>query len=159
MRLLSIPVFAAALLACACSGQAADTSAPAREREAASTHTAKESMKIRIVAGSREFTATLEDNAAARDFATLLPLELILRDYNRTEKIADLPKHLSTQGAPDGIDPEIGDLAYYAPWGNLAIFYRDFSHSRGLVRLGHLEGGIEYLAARDGGPIRIERLP
>lgn len=75
MRLLSIPVFAAALLACACSGQAAGTSAPAREREAASTHTAKESMKIRIVAGSREFTATLEDNAAARDFAALLPLE------------------------------------------------------------------------------------
>lgn len=47
-------------------------------------------MKIRIVAGDKAFTATLEDNAAARDFAALLPLDLTLRDYNRTEKIEAL---------------------------------------------------------------------
>jgi len=57
----------------------------------------------------------LDNNAAVRDFAALLPLELTLSDYNQTEKIADLPKRLSTEGAPDGIDPEIGDIAYYAP--------------------------------------------
>lgn len=62
-------------------------------------------MKIRIVAGDKAFAATLEDNAATRDFAALLPLELTLRDYNRTEKIADLPKRLSTAGTPDGIEP------------------------------------------------------
>jgi len=39
---------------------------------------------------------TLEDNATTRDFVALLPLTLTLRDYNRTEKISDLPKKLST---------------------------------------------------------------
>ena len=112
-------------------------------------------MKIRIVAGERTLTAELYDSAAGRDFAALLPLELTLSDYDRTEKIADLPRRLSIEGAPDGIDPEVGDVTYYAPWGNLAIFCRDFNYSRGLVRLGRIEGGIEGLPNIDGSA-RIE---
>jgi hypothetical protein len=70
--------------------------------------------------------ATLADNATTRDFVALLPLSLNLRDYAGTEKVSGLPQRLSTSSTPPGVDPEIGDLAYYAPWGNLAIFYRDF---------------------------------
>jgi len=44
----------------------------------------------------------------------------------------------------------VGDITYYAPWGNLAIFYRDFDYSRGLVRLGRIDSGIEALAATSG---------
>jgi hypothetical protein len=29
---------------------------------------------------------------------------------------------LSTDGAPAGARPEAGDLTYYSPWGNLAVF-------------------------------------
>jgi hypothetical protein len=36
----------------------------------------------------------------SRDFAALLPLTLTLKDYAATEKISDLPKRLSTDGAP-----------------------------------------------------------
>jgi hypothetical protein len=112
-------------------------------------------MQIRIRAGARILTARLEDSAAARDFAALLPLELSLRDYASTEKIADLPRQLSTEGAPPGVDPEAGDIAYYAPWGNLAIYYRDFGYSRGLVRLGRIEAGAEAPSSLDG-PVIIE---
>jgi hypothetical protein len=96
-------------------------------------------MKISIDVEGTRVTGTLEDNAASRDFLALLPLTLTLEDYNGTEKIADLPRRLSTKGAPDGVRPSVGDLAYYAPWGNLAIFYKDFGYSRGLVRLGRIE--------------------
>lgn len=112
-------------------------------------------MKIRIIAADQTFTAVLEESAAARDFAALLPIDLVLSDHNRTEKIADLPQRLSTAGAPEGVTPVTGDIAYYAPWGNLAIFYRDFSYSRGLVRLGRLEGRVDALAKIDA-PVRIE---
>lgn len=110
-------------------------------------------MKVRIQLEGRSLTATLDDNAAAREFLALLPLSLTLTDYNSTEKVADLPKKLSTQNAPAGIDPEVGDLAYYAPWGNLAIFYRDFAYSSGLVKLGRLDSGAEALSGR--GPLRV----
>jgi hypothetical protein len=57
-------------------------------------------MKIRIDVDDTRLTATLDDTAASRDFASLLLLTLALEDYNRTEKISDLPERLSTQGAP-----------------------------------------------------------
>lgn len=76
-------------------------------------------------------------------FEKLLPLKLELKDYAATGKIADLPRHLDTSAAPDGYTPNTGDLAYYAPWGNIAIFHKPFSYSSGLVRLGHLITPVE----------------
>src|ERR671917_381132 len=106
-----------------------------------SNDTCKVEMRIRIDIDGTVITATLEDSATARDFASLFPLTLTLRDYTATEKISDLPRRLSTQGAPLGFDPSIGDIAYYAPWGNLAIFCRDFGYSNGLIKLGAIESG------------------
>ncbi len=107
-------------------------------------------MRIRLSTAGGELTATLLDNTASRDFAAQLPLDLTLRDYAGTEKVSDLPTELSTADAPDGIDPEIGDITYYAPWGNLAIFYRDFGYSRGLIKLGSIDSGADLLASLHG---------
>lgn len=109
-------------------------------------------MRISIEIGADTLTATLEDSETARDFASLLPLTLTLEDYAATEKISDLPKRLSTAGAPEGVTPRVGDLAYYAPWGNLAIFHRDFRYSSGLVKLGRLDSGAELI--RHPGPYK-----
>ena len=57
-------------------------------------------MKIRIDVEGATMTGTLEDNATARDVASLLPLTVTLADYAETEKISDLPRRLSTEGAP-----------------------------------------------------------
>lgn len=88
----------------------------------------------------------------------MLPLTLRLEDYNGTEKISDLARKLTREGAPAGFDPSAGDIAFYAPWGNLALFYRDFRYSEGLLPLGRIEAGVEALSRP--GPItaRIERL-
>ena len=102
-------------------------------------------MKIRIRMNGNEVTATLIDNATSRDFASLLPLTLKLEDYGETEKIGYLPMKLSTEGAPPGSDPSVGDVSYYAPWGNLAIFLRDFRYSSGLIKLGKVDTGMEAL--------------
>jgi len=101
------------------------------------------SMKIKLRVGDTVLTATLIDSATTRDFISLLPLTLTSKDYAGTEKISDLPKRLSTENAPSGSDPSVGDITYYAPWGNLAIFYRDFGYSSGLVILGRIDNGIE----------------
>ena len=77
------------------------------------------------------------------DFVSLLPLTLALEDYASTEKISDLPKRLSTEDAPSDSDPSVGDIAFYAPWGNLAIFYRDAKYTNGLIILGKIDGDAE----------------
>jgi hypothetical protein len=110
-------------------------------------------MKIVIKTGNQLLPVTLDDNATARDFMGLLPLKLTLTDYASTEKIGDLPRKLSTQGAPAAINPVIGDVTYYAPWGNLAIFHKDFRNSPGLIRLGKIDTGVVRLAR--SGPIEV----
>lgn len=65
-------------------------------------------------------------------------------------KIAYLPSPLTTQGEPDSFDPSPGDLCYYAPWGNICIFYRDFRNSSSLVSLGKLDSDIQWLAGQSG---------
>lgn len=147
----TLPIFLAALAAAAVAGGA---SAQVTDR----SPSMEDEMKIRIIVDGAELRATLEDNAAARDFAALLPMDLTLSDYHATEKIADLPSRLSTDGLPDGVDPDVGDIAYFAPWGNLALFYRDFGYARGLVRLGRIQGDVERLAGSGRLEARIERV-
>ena len=114
-------------------------------------------MKIRLTINGQSATATLDDNPTARDFLSMLPLALTLEDYASTEKIAYPPRKLSTQGAPAGIDPEIGDITYYAPWGNLAIFREDFRHSPGLVKLGRVVEGLKSLDQPGAAMVTIRR--
>lgn len=110
-----------------------------------------DTVKIRIKVQGTVITATLENTKTVRDFISLLPLTVTLKDYASTEKVADLPRKLNTEDAPAGIDPSVGDVTYYAPWGNLAIFYKDFGYSAGLVRLGRITSGIEVL--KGAGPL------
>lgn len=148
----------AAVSAGACSDRGANTASLPHRQEQSQAATERP-MRIRIITEDGTFTAILEDNETARDFASLLPAELTLNDYNRTEKVADLPRRLTIAGAPEGADPEVGDIAYFAPWGNLAIYYRDFAYSPGLVRLGRLDGGAEALAGMGAATARVEIIP
>jgi hypothetical protein len=121
------------------------------------SHQRASSMQIVLKVGEQVVRATLDDNPTARDFASLLPMTLDLEDYAATEKISYLPRKLSKEGAPAGVDPSIGDITYYAPWGNLAIFYKDFSYSSGLVKLGKIDSGLEALSVSGSVKVTIER--
>ncbi|MFJ9396317.1 cyclophilin-like fold protein [Streptomyces sp. AFD10] len=107
-------------------------------------------MDIRVIIDGQEVEATLNDSPAARDLASLLPLTLDLKDFHGTERIADPPRKLTTENAPGPQAPKTGDLAYYAPWGNLAIFYEDGpSASEDLLVLGHIDGDADLLSGAD----------
>jgi hypothetical protein len=115
-------------------------------------------VKIRVTIDGTAFTGTLNDNPTAKDFLSLLPLTVTLEDYAATEKITYLPRKLATANSPAGSKPSVGGIAYYAPWGNLALFYKDAAYARGLVTLGRLEPASE--ALRQRGPLKatIERV-
>ena len=112
--------------------------------------------RIHVIVGHATLSATLDDTPAGRDFATLLPLELVLSDYHATEKVADLPRKLDTTDAPARYTPKAGDITYYAPWGNLAIFQKQLETSRGLILLGAFDGPIDALLKDGAIPVRIE---
>lgn len=100
------------------------------------------SMNIRFdIEGSAEpVFVRLKDSPTTQDFIKQLPLTLELTDYAATEKIAYLPKKLTSQGALKGHPAKAGDIAYYAPWGNLAVFYKDFDGvANSLIYLGKFD--------------------
>lgn len=113
------------------------------------------SMKMNITIDGRTITATMEDHAAGRDFLSRLPLETTLQDYNSTEKIFYPSPALTTASATRGCTPAPGDITIYAPWGNVAIFYKSWSASNDLIKIGRIDGdGIE--ALRSAGDIRVK---
>ena len=134
-------------------------SSPPNNQARPATAIAKQPMKtlkIRMTVNGKAVVATLADNPTAKDFHSLLPLTLILNDHAATEKVAYLPRKLSGDGAPAGAKPAIGDIAYYAPWGNLAIYYKDFAYSDGLIKLGTIDSGLEAFKAAGSLKVTIE---
>lgn len=133
------------------------TQAP-QQTPAAEPEAGGELPRLRLLADGEEIaSAALNDSAIARDFLALLPLEIEISDYNRTEKIAALPRELDVSAEPDGCDPAAGDIAFYAPWGNLSLFYEDFGYSDRLMLIGRVDSGLVELAAlEDGAVLTIE---
>ncbi|MBB2750551.1 UNVERIFIED_ORG: hypothetical protein GGI57_001227 [Rhizobium aethiopicum] len=102
-------------------------------------------------------TATLYDNPSALDLASMLPLDLKIEDYGKNEKIVHLPRKLTEEGSAPFGNEQPGDLWYFKPWGNLALFYGDYRWD-GLIRLGRFDNGFEPLLIRGEFPVRIERI-
>ncbi|MDN0085227.1 cyclophilin-like fold protein [Crenobacter sp. SG2305] len=116
----------------------------------------EKSLRIRLQGEGRSCTTQLLDSASAKDFLALLPLYVTLTDYAANEKIANLPRKLATIGAPPSHRAAAGDLCYYAPWGNLALFHKDFGHAQGLVLLGRLDGPVDVLCQPGPWQVTIE---
>lgn len=115
-------------------------------------------MRVKFTFADQAFTATLEDNPSACDLFSMLPLDLTISDYASNEKIANLPRKLTEVGSGRFQNEAVGDLCYYAPWGNLALFYGPYRWSRGLIRLGRLDQGAAPLMVRGEFPLRVETL-
>lgn len=91
---------------------------------------------LTVTIGTASFAALLEDNASARAFAAMLPLEVRMDELNGNEKYTTLSTSLPTAPAvPDMI--ETGDLML---WGSecLVLFYASFPTSYSYTRLGRI---------------------
>ena len=113
-------------------------------------------MKIRMTFSGFEMIGTLYDNASARDFFSLLPLDLTIEDYGGNEKIAYLPRKLSIEGHGPFANEQPGDIGYWSPWGNLALYHGSYRYDPGLVRLGRWDSDFTPLLTRGVFPLRIE---
>lgn len=114
-------------------------------------------MRVRFTFNDLTITATLYDNPSARDFHSMVPLDLRISNFGSNEKIAYLPRKLTEEGSGVFGNERPYDLCYYMPWGNLAMFYADYKHP-GLIRLGRFDEGYEALHVVGEFPLRIEAI-
>jgi hypothetical protein len=102
-------------------------------------------MKININIGGKILTASLGDNATARDFVSLLPLNVSMKDLFGREKYGDLPKAPSEKG-PKKTTYEVGDIAYWSPDHQFAVYYRQDGESipsPGIIPIARIGAGTE----------------
>src|SRR6266516_4136227 len=104
-------------------------------------------VKIKLTIDNKILTATLADNATARDFASLLPLTLTMNDLSRREKFSHLPRAISDKGKRTHTY-QIGDLAYWSPSNDIAVYYREDGEKipePGIIVIGKIDSGVEAL--------------
>lgn len=117
-----------------------------------------ETIRISVIADGEAYQAELNGNDAARHLAERLPLTLTFENFGAVERISYLKALLDLGSAPDRMTPKTGDLAYYAPWGNLAVFIGPFRLSPGLVPLGRLSPeALEAVKRSGSNPVRLEK--
>ncbi|WP_196805886.1 cyclophilin-like fold protein [Terracoccus sp. 273MFTsu3.1] len=112
-------------------------------------------MRIVITLGDKRFGALLRDSAASRDLLRQLPVTVDMVDHGGVEKTGPLPSPLSLDGQPEGADPDVGDVGYYAPGNDLVLYYGDQSYYPGIVVLGRLDSGAAAQIAKQSGPVTV----
>jgi hypothetical protein len=112
-------------------------------------------MKISVKASGKTTVFELNDSPAARDLYAQLPLRIAVENYSNNEKIFYPPKKLDISGTPPA-DARAGTLGYYAPWGDVVMFYGIFGSAAGLYELGHATSGSAHIPAMSG-TIEIEK--
>ena len=117
-------------------------------------------MKIRLQVGTTPLTATLLDSKASRDFASLLPLTITMNDLFRREKYGHLPRPISGEGRRAHAY-EVGQIAYWAPGPDVAIYYRQDGQpipDPGIIILGTIDSSVEVFDVPGATKVTIERV-
>lgn len=112
--------------------------------------------EISVQANGNTIVFELNNSPAASDLYSQLPLNIQVENYSTNEKIFYPPKKLDTTDTPLA-DAQAGTLAYYAPWGNVVMFYDSFGTANGLYELGRAVLGEEWIEGLSG-TIQIEKL-
>lgn len=113
---------------------------------------------VRFTAGSMSVDVTIDqDNPAFRDFLSMLPLTLTLKEFAGREKIGYLPRKLKYSGSP-GSKPVDGDFIYYVPWGNIVFYYNaaGIGYSDETIHLGTYKASPEQLERLEDRSVKVE---
>lgn len=113
-------------------------------------------MQMKVTVNGKTAVFELNDSRASEDLLAQLPLDIEIENFGSNEKIFYPPKKLNTSDTPlAGQVPE-GTLAYYAPWGDVVMFYKSFRPASGLYELGRVVSGKDLIKDMSG-TARIEQ--
>lgn len=116
-----------------------------------------ENMRISVRDGSHEIIFELNDSSASKSLYEQLPLTLDVENFSSNEKIFYPTSELDTDSTPISNGGGEGTLAYYAPWGDVVMFYDSFTSASGLYELGVAVSGTDQIGNLSG-EITIEKL-
>ncbi|WP_367341487.1 cyclophilin-like fold protein [Limosilactobacillus sp.] len=96
-----------------------------------------------------QVTIALNDSNAAKDLVQQKPSQVRIENYSNDEKTFYPDKKLDLGNTPRA-NAVVGTLGYFAPWGDVCLFYRDFGPAGGLYDLGMATEGKEQISLLSG---------
>lgn len=112
--------------------------------------------KIKITVGSKTFTATLENNASAKELVERMPFTVNMQELNGNEKYYQFPDSFPSE--PHSFDTiKTGDLMLYQS-DYLVVFYEDHSTTYDYTRLGVIDNadGLAEALGSDSAQVTFE---
>ncbi|RCW62424.1 cyclophilin-like fold protein [Halanaerobium sp. ST460_2HS_T2] len=106
-------------------------------------------MSIRVESEGKTIVFKLNDSSAAESFYEQLPMTVEVENYSNNEKIFYPANKLNVSDTPL-VNAKEGTLGYYAPWGDVIMFYSDFGSASGLYELGEVVSGGENIISLSG---------
>ncbi|WP_303961101.1 cyclophilin-like fold protein [Succinatimonas hippei] len=86
-----------------------------------------------------DYVVTVDENTqAGKLFLNSLPLTLNFENFGSSERVAYFPKRLDMDGYDSHLSVKRGDMTYYVPWGNLAVFRKAYSSPSDLAPIGSM---------------------
>ena len=122
------------------------TESPSEDADAIKQEVA--TMRISVKSEEYEIIYELNDSKAARELYAQLPLTTEVEPFSNNE-MTFYPEKLDVADAPFS-DGEPGSLSYYAPWGDVVMFYDHFGKGSNLYELGTVISGEEFIEALSG---------
>lgn len=113
-------------------------------------------MKIKVTNKDFSIKYELNDSEAANNLYKQLPITTTVKDYSDDEKIFYSSERLNTNNGIQG-SAKAGDLAYFAPWGDVVFYYKDFGSYPGLYILGRALNNEDKISSLSG-TIKIEAI-
>ena len=108
-----------------------------------------ETSQISVTCGDMQVVYELNDSPTAQGLLSQLPLTVEVEDFSTNEKVFYPPQELDTSDTPLA-EGGAGTLAYYAPWGDVVLFYDSFSANGSLYELGEAVSGAENIGQMSG---------
>lgn len=126
-----------------------DLSQPQETTSSETEENDMESTQIAVTCGDMQVVYELNDSPAAQSLLSQLPLTVAVEDFSTNEKVFYPPQELDTSDTPLA-EGGAGTLAYYAPWGDVVLFYDSFSANGSLYELGEAVSGVENIGQMSG---------
>lgn len=109
--------------------------------------------KIKITVGSKTFTATLENNASAKELVERMPFTVNMQELNGNEKYYQFPDSFPSD--PSSFDTiKAGDLMLYQS-DYLVVFYENHSTTHDYTRLGVIDNADGLAEALGSGSAQV----
>ena len=106
-------------------------------------------MRISVKSAGHEIIYELNNSQAARELYAQLPLTTDVEPFSNNEMTFYPPQKLNTADTPlSGGEP--GSLSYYAPWGDVVMFYAPCSPNGSLYEIGTVVSGKENIVNLSG---------